>query len=66
MNKDQEQMLIETHAFCRMNHKALYGEAGLIKRVTTGEAAFKTARAIGIGLCTIVGIFIAIVTLAVS
>jgi hypothetical protein len=49
-----------------MNHKALHGPDGLIQRVTAGESAFRTAKAIGIGMIAVAGIFIALVTLAVS
>jgi hypothetical protein len=66
MNKDQEQMLIETHAFSKMNHKALYGDDGLVKRVTAMETTFRTSKAIGVGIIAVAGIFIALIGLAVS
>jgi|2_EtaG_2_1085320.scaffolds.fasta_scaffold80564_2 hypothetical protein len=66
MNKDQEQMLIETHAFSKMNHNALHGPDGLIFRVTTAESAWRTFKAICICFGAVLTIGIAIVAVAVG
>ena len=68
MDKKLEEMVIETHTFCKMNHKALYGngKAGLIERVDKAESAFKTARCISIGMLSILTLTVAIVAVVVS
>ena len=62
MNDEDRKMMIETHAFCKQNHKALHGNGkpGLIEDMARAKGALKATTIIGGALIAVLGVWVAL------